>query len=102
MVATFGALMAKSGLGQRRPTQVITRPAGLDYTVPTYGAAYTYHTDIPAGALRYDTGNGGSAFSDIAAAITAARAANKALLLPPGTYSGDTPMKSNKLPIGIY
>jgi hypothetical protein len=83
-------------------TQIIDRPVGLDYTVPDYGVAYNYGNDIPVGSLRYDTGNAGGAFSDIAAAITAARAANKALLLPPGTYTGDSVMKSNMLPIGIY
>jgi hypothetical protein len=81
------------------------RPHGLDYTVTTYGDAYDYTTDVPADHVKWSTGNGGGAFANTAAGMTAAlnaaRAANKPLYLDVvQTYSGEH--KSNKLPIGLY
>jgi hypothetical protein len=92
--ANHQKMRIKFGL-QHIATEII-RPNGLLYQVLTYGAPYNYLTDIPAGSLRYDTGNSGGPFPSVPAAMAAALAANKALILPPGTYTITAAQLSNK------
>lgn len=101
-IAAYGyPSLASAGIRQFNNPPV-PRPAGLSYIPPYAGSAYQYLLDIPNPALWYDNGNAGGPFTTIAAAITAARAANLPLVLTQGGlgYSGN--LHSFSLPHGLY
>jgi hypothetical protein len=87
LLVSLGAVYVPPG-----PTY-INRPAGLSYSPPEASAVYKQATDIPAGALRL------SAYGSFAAAVTACRAAGKAMIVDTNATLGDTDLAQLNVPL---
>lgn len=75
------------------PPEPTYRPAGLSYSPPEASAVYNQATDIPAGALRL------SAYASFAAAVTACRAAGKAMIVDVNATLGDSDLAQLNVPM---